>query len=529
MNEENFIAISVVMPVYNSDEFLAESIESILNQNFTCFEFIIIDDASTDNSWQTINSYAENDTRIRCFRNTTNQGCYPSRNRGILLAKANYIAVMDSDDVAFPERLYEQYSFLETHKTTLAVGTDFYFMEHEEQKAYLPISYEEIVLSLLNNNAILHSSLLIRKEILIKIGYYDEKYMFASDYDLLCKIALNGRIENIPKVLMRYRWHKNQISQKNQKLQKEYGEIIRCSNKQAIHEKIHNNNEFSEDILISLILPVCESDNNLQNVIESILNQSYANFELIIIDCSSTDKSISVVNQFQDSRIIIINYQHDIFDFINCDLKIAKGKYIVYARIDQVMSQYRLQRQLYFMESHCGIDICGSWRASCQGEILKYPCNNSEILLKLLYSNSMCYSTAMFRSKIIKTNNLCDLIRSTDFDEYKLWTDLAMQGYLFANIPEVLVFDIIPCIQLNKEMSMEKNYFKLQTQVEYAYAMMCKIVQEATHYNKLFDCIIDLYNDDFIDNELLIRFVYFVCEKHPIKIKYEYIYCNKEE
>mgnify|MGYP000196420182 FL=1 len=94
--------LSVIMPVYNGEAYLCQAIDSILKQTFRNFEFIIIDDASTDGSEKIIHAYE--DSRIKFVRNTDNQGNYPSRNKGLKMATGKYICVMDADDVAYPHR-----------------------------------------------------------------------------------------------------------------------------------------------------------------------------------------------------------------------------------------------------------------------------------------------------------------------------------------------------------------------------------------------------------------------------------------
>jgi len=208
-NEKAHPLISIVMPVYNEEKYIKESIDSILNQTFENFEFIIIDDASTDNSWDIIKSY--DDKRILAIQNKINLGNYPSRNEGARMAKGKYIAVMDSDDIACAERLEKQYKYLEKHPHLVALGSEFTFSDGKKITKS-PLSYEGICISLIKNFKLLHPSLMIRNSFFHSIGGYDEKYKYASDYDLFCRICLNGEIEILEDTLMIYRRHPNQIS-----------------------------------------------------------------------------------------------------------------------------------------------------------------------------------------------------------------------------------------------------------------------------------------------------------------------------
>ena len=216
--------ISVILPVYNSEKYVSDSIQSILNQTFTDFEFIIIDDCSTDNTWEIIQSFSDN--RIITIQNKKNIGNYPSRNIGMNKAKGRYIAVMDGDDIALSDRLMKQYCYLEENPEILAIGTQFDFIGFDYIRDS-PVSYEKICAGLLINNCFLHPSLLIRTEIIKQLNGYNEKYIYSSDYDLVCRISLLGKIENLPDNCMLYRWHPDQISQKKNIEQKEFAYDIR--------------------------------------------------------------------------------------------------------------------------------------------------------------------------------------------------------------------------------------------------------------------------------------------------------------
>lgn len=203
------VQVSVIMPVYNMAEFVGEAMESILWQTFSDFEFIIVDDASDDSTNTIINSYR--DDRIVLCINDRNVGNYYSRNKGFRVAKGKYIAVMDADDVAMPDRLEKQFAYLEKHLEVLAVGSNCVFMPvgYISKK---PSSYREIQLALLGNNCFIHSSLMIRANIFRQLGGYNERYYYSADYDLLCRLAQLGKIENLLEPLIKYRFHPDQIT-----------------------------------------------------------------------------------------------------------------------------------------------------------------------------------------------------------------------------------------------------------------------------------------------------------------------------
>lgn len=223
-HKNNFCAISVIMPVHNAEKFVSEAISSILNQTFADFEFIIIDDGSTDNSWDIIQSFA--DDRIIAVRNAANRGTYPSRNIGIRLMKGKYMAVMDADDIALPDRLRIQFDCMKNNPDVLATGTQ-YTLLGTDRISEKPVLHAEIQAALLNDSCMLHPSLLVRSDVIKRLSGYDEQYIYASDYDLICRLSLMGRIENLPDICMLYRWHPDQISQAKRLEQKGYANIIR--------------------------------------------------------------------------------------------------------------------------------------------------------------------------------------------------------------------------------------------------------------------------------------------------------------
>lgn len=266
-------AISVIMPVFNSEKYIREAIDSILSQTFTDFEFIIIDDASTDSTMDIIQSYV--DKRIMVIHNSINLGNYASRNIGLKKAKGKYIAVMDADDQAFPDRFIIQYKYMEENPDVLVCGSRFYINNCVVEK---PLTYEDIQIALLQDNCFLHSSLFIRKEVISDIGGYNEEYYYSSDYDLLCNISLVGRIVNLPDILMRYRTHTEQISHKYNFLQKYYANRIRESYKKSIFERIPL-------VTICVLLDIVSEDyeNNFYCVLKNLLQLPFVQINLLEI------------------------------------------------------------------------------------------------------------------------------------------------------------------------------------------------------------------------------------------------------
>lgn len=205
--------VTILMPVYNGEDFLRESIESILNQTFTDFELLIIDDGSTDQSVSIIKSYA--DSRIRLKMNKTNERLSATLNKGIASAKGKYIARMDSDDISFAKRLEKQVDFMDRNPEIGLCGTAMKIMPTDLLVEY-PSFHDDILCRMLFSNSFSHPTLMYRKSVLNKNGlYYDTEIPYAQDYDLCWRMANVSMTANIQETLLYYRIHDEQVSFKH--------------------------------------------------------------------------------------------------------------------------------------------------------------------------------------------------------------------------------------------------------------------------------------------------------------------------
>ena len=204
--------VSVIMPVYNCETYVKASVESILNQTMTDFEFLIIDDASTDKTVDRIKSY--NDPRIHLIEKPANTGYTNSLNLGIKLAQGKYVARMDGDDISVPERFAKQVAFLEENTEVVVCGSLCYRIG-EDRIIYTPEKHETIKLVLLRENALVHPSVMMRKDALDKRSMiYDVDKEPAEDYDLWVRLLPIGKLHNLQEVLLNYRVHNNQVTKK---------------------------------------------------------------------------------------------------------------------------------------------------------------------------------------------------------------------------------------------------------------------------------------------------------------------------
>lgn len=201
--------VTVLMPVYNGEKYLKEAIDSILTQTFTDFEFLIINDGSTDKTERIIKSYT--DQRIKLIKNKVNKGIVTALNKGIRLAKGEYIARMDCDDLSLPKRLESEVTFLDKNPEYGLVGTLRYIMNEKRKKQVVApavFDHEDIKLHFAFGNIITHGSVMMRRHILIKHKIlYNPKAKYFEDYDLWVKVANISKIANLPQV--HYLWMNN--------------------------------------------------------------------------------------------------------------------------------------------------------------------------------------------------------------------------------------------------------------------------------------------------------------------------------
>lgn len=226
--------ISVIMSNYNTPEvYLCEAIESVLNQTYTDFEFIIVDDCSTDNSLEIISSYK--DPRISIIKNEVNMGITQSLNRALAKSKGKYVARMDADDICLPERFQKQVDYLENHPDTIVCGTwvelfgDGASVYHEKYSCKVLPEREELQINLLfgNHMNIIHPTAMFNHKLLKdnKITY-NENYIFAQDYRMWVECAQKGELANVPEVLFKYRIHNKAVSSDKKSIQTECAKNI---------------------------------------------------------------------------------------------------------------------------------------------------------------------------------------------------------------------------------------------------------------------------------------------------------------
>lgn len=224
-------AISVIMSIYNEpEEWLRESIESILNQTFTDFEFIIINDnPERQLNDVLLNEYKNKDKRIIVIKNEKNIGLTRSLNSGINASNGEYIARMDADDISLPERLMEQIIFMKKNHNVIVCGSNIIILNNNHNRLKTYPEYSNFCKDFLFfNSCFAHPSVMLRRRVLVDNSiFYNINYLKSQDYGLWCDLIDYGDFYNIQKPLLKYRLSENQISSNTHLQQASCAKLIR--------------------------------------------------------------------------------------------------------------------------------------------------------------------------------------------------------------------------------------------------------------------------------------------------------------
>jgi glycosyltransferase involved in cell wall biosynthesis len=238
MSENSAPRVSVLMSVYNGEAYVREAVDSILNQTFTGFEFVVIDDASNDSTAAILDSY--DDPRFVRVRNRVNIGLTKSLNKGLQIARGVFIARQDADDISFPERLATQVNYFDSNPHIGLLGTAYYKITvHGECITTVnpPLSDTEIRWQGLFQNPFCHTSVMLRRERL-RNEQYNEDLPFTQDYDLWMRLLKNTRAANLSTVLVALRTHDKSVTTMHYEKQRRIATTIAAREMFALAEGV---------------------------------------------------------------------------------------------------------------------------------------------------------------------------------------------------------------------------------------------------------------------------------------------------
>ena len=203
------VQLSVIMPVYNGEEFLAEAVESVLEQSFSDFEFLIVDDASTDATASLLEAYAKKDSRVRVVRNEENLGIANSLNNALSLAEGEFVARMDADDVCVAGRFEKQVAALADADV---VGSWVTVVDSSGEELFVRTYPTDVSSRILRECPLAHPAVMFRKLVVVEAGGYDASLSTSQDYDLWLRLFSRGaRLVNLQESLLLYRVHAGSV------------------------------------------------------------------------------------------------------------------------------------------------------------------------------------------------------------------------------------------------------------------------------------------------------------------------------
>lgn len=208
--------VSVVIPVYNASAYVASALVSILGQTYTNTEIIIVDDASTDNTWEILTRFAKQNKNIKLLRNKKTQGVSNTVERAIEQTQGDFLARMDADDIALPTRIEKQLDYLLSHPKTVAVGGQCVLINKNGStigKKTFPLDFSEIYKYIYRFVPVQQPTLMIAKKRLPKdFRFYTDGLNTAEEVELIFKLFLHGKVENLSDVVLLYRIHDKNTS-----------------------------------------------------------------------------------------------------------------------------------------------------------------------------------------------------------------------------------------------------------------------------------------------------------------------------
>jgi glycosyltransferase involved in cell wall biosynthesis/exopolysaccharide biosynthesis predicted pyruvyltransferase EpsI len=535
--DDREVSVSVVMPVYNGEKYIKEAIDSILNQTFSDFEFIIVNEyGSNEAVCKIIQEYAKKDKRIVIINNTEKLGISASLNIGMDRAKGKYIARMDADDISESTRFEKQVAFLDEHPEISILGVRPVIFGEADWQWPIETDPEYCRAMLLFFHPVVHPSVMIRKADFDKHGLrYNENYHATEDYDLWARASEYLKISNIDEPLLRYRMHKSNATHANNstglklmsdimlkllekigvRVSAEEAEMLMLQYKvdvpgyeegeqildkldlllkkilfangdngfyqiPALFKVLHrrfthqldsikwrlsgSNREkleeygkralfskpdfyrqiyfkITEPPLISVVIPCYKSDEYIMEALWSILDQTYGNFEVLIVtEKNSSDKAPDIAALFHDPRVRVAqnNGKKGLAASLNYGISEAKGKYIARMDADDISFPDRFEKQVNYLENNPDISICGGGQQyfGTSGWIHMPASSHEQIKANLLFRCDICHTTLMFNRQDFVSKNLFFKTEQA-MEDYELWCR-AVWEVKFYNFPEIL-------------------------------------------------------------------------------------------
>jgi glycosyltransferase involved in cell wall biosynthesis/radical SAM superfamily enzyme YgiQ (UPF0313 family)/Tfp pilus assembly protein PilF len=442
--------VSVVMAVRNGGPYLEEAIKSIFQQTYQNYEFLIIDDASTDETAQVLKNL--DDFRVRVITNQENLGLTKSLNLGISQARGEYLARMDADDLSLPHRLEKQLQFLENHPEHALVGTPYYQIDESGRITTLVrvlTEDRELRAGLLQQNWFGHGSVMMRQAALLQVGGYDERFTYAQDYDLWLRLADHHKLANLTEPLYCWRATSSCISKEKAKQQQHFARLAQKRARER-RNQAGNTDRLRQPgapalPLVSVIVPTFNRPDMLVATLQSILEQTYENHEIIVINDCGLDVADIVGWLNKKGNITYIRHDRNrgLAAARNSGLKLTRGKYIAYLDDDDLFYPDHLETlvtrlettdfRVAYTDAHRAHQVKekGRYVTTCRDLPYSHDFNADHLLV----ANQFPVLCLMHEKACLEKSGLFDETLTTH-EDWDLWIRLSLH-YPFSHIKKV--------------------------------------------------------------------------------------------
>ena len=381
------------MSVFNGKDYVENAIKSVLSQTYANFEFIIVNDGSTDCTAEILAKF--DDPRIKIITNDQNFGLTKCLNKAISTAKGEFIARMDADDISLPHRLEKQLHFLEKNPDYALVGSAYYRINEKGaicQLINVLTDDGEIKIGLQQQNWFGHGSVMMRRDVFVEMEGYGERFKYAQDYDLWLRISERYKLANIAEPLYCWRSTENSISREKQKEQRDYAYLaVAESHRRQKKAKEHK----SLDPMVSVIVPTFNRPQMLKGALKSILNQTYQNFEIVVVNDGGEDVS-DLGETFRDPRIKYKSHPKNrgLAAARNTGIRNASSQYIALLDDDDIFYPEHLQTAVNMLSKEIPVIYTDAVRATYE------RCGDNYKLIK----KNVPYSIDFDRNKLLVGN-----------------------------------------------------------------------------------------------------------------------------
>lgn len=460
--------VSIVIPTYNRADFLADAIMSVLDQELfkgQTFEVILVDDGSTDGTGEIIKQFGD---KIRYYKLPHSGLPARARNFGITKARANLIAFQDSDDLWVPDKLNQQIPAFDDPQVVLCYGNGLVMEANGKLTKDLIVPHSHlksgyVFPDLLEENFISTLTVVVKKSCLLELGGFNESILIrgVEDFELWLRISglKLGKFKAIKKTLAYYRRHGQNVSNESinhplqdvinaqkcvlQKIGQEMAGVERriLENSVNNHQKNLDEHNRISTPLVSVVMSVYNAGDFLEPAIQSVLNQTYTNFEFIIVDDGSKDNSWKTIKNYSDKRIKAFRQNNQgIQAGLNAGISRAKGKYIARMDQDDLSLRQRLEKQVHFLESHDDIAIVGTNfpLIGSSGKVINhsfYLDRPEDLKLEVFLRNPFGHGTVMVRRSVFDKVGIYN--QDEPVEDWELWWRI-MQKFDGSNLVEEL-------------------------------------------------------------------------------------------